>query len=229
MHKRPILGIEDFVALAELNCNFNQLSSLDVSQNTNLTSLKCDDNQLLSLDVSANIDLTEISCNFNQLESLDVSVNSDLYLLICNNNQLSSIDVRNENNANVFSFNAENNPDLICIYVDDKTAEYLSSWTKDETAQFVNDENECLELLVNDTEEQVVSIYPNPTYGILNFDFLEESVQTIKISDITGKTIFVKNNLKQTEVIDLSNFANGLYIVTLQTDKGSSSLKIIKE
>ena len=47
-----LTGIEDFNALTYLECNGNQLTSLDVSQNTALTMLWCGNNQLTSLDVS---------------------------------------------------------------------------------------------------------------------------------------------------------------------------------
>ncbi|MDD2387984.1 MAG: T9SS type A sorting domain-containing protein, partial [Bacteroidales bacterium] len=62
-----------------------------------------------------------------------------------------------------------------------------------------------------------------------NFDFSEENIQMIKITDIIGKIVFERNNLNQTEVIDISHFTNGLYIVNLQADKGSRSLKVMKE
>ena len=53
-----LIGIQDFTAITELNCNNNQLSSLDVSQNTVLNELSCYNNQLSSLDVSQNTSLT---------------------------------------------------------------------------------------------------------------------------------------------------------------------------
>jgi Leucine-rich repeat (LRR) protein len=48
----------------------NQLTSLDVSQNTALTELDCNDNQLTSLNVSQNTALTYLDCSDNQLTSL---------------------------------------------------------------------------------------------------------------------------------------------------------------
>ena len=151
--------------------------------------------------------------------------------LNCNNNQLTVLDFRNGNNANITSFDASNNSNLACIYVDDKTASYLSDWTKDATSNFVNDEADCSAITSLDEiiTKADYTIYPNPTNGILKFDFSGINVQKIKISDITGKTVFEKVNVEQNEVIDLSGFANGIYIVTLQTDKGSTSSKIIKE
>lgn len=88
-----LTGIQDFIALTTLNCAGNQLSSLDVSQNTDLTILKCHSNQLTSLDVNQNTVLTELWCQSNQLTSLDVSQNTTLIFLLCYINQLTNIDV----------------------------------------------------------------------------------------------------------------------------------------
>ena len=54
-------GIEDFVSLTKLLCDWNQLTSLDISQNTALTTLNCYRNQLTSLDVSKNKALLELN------------------------------------------------------------------------------------------------------------------------------------------------------------------------
>jgi hypothetical protein len=47
--------------------NGNGLTSLDVTQNTELATLYCDDNQLTMLDVSKNTALKSLSCSSNQL------------------------------------------------------------------------------------------------------------------------------------------------------------------
>ncbi len=52
-------------ALIKLDCDNNQLTSLDVSNNTALTKLYCSDNQLTSLDVSNNTALTYLDCQNN--------------------------------------------------------------------------------------------------------------------------------------------------------------------
>ena len=93
-------GIQDFISLTYLNCNFNQLTSLDVSQNTALTYLICNNNQLTSF-VSQNAALTYLNCNFNQLTSLDVSQNTALTYLRCEGNQLTSLDVSQNTALNI--------------------------------------------------------------------------------------------------------------------------------
>ena len=55
-----LTGIEAFTALTDLDCQNNQLTSLDLSNNIALTDLECHGNQLTSLDFSANIYLTSL-------------------------------------------------------------------------------------------------------------------------------------------------------------------------
>jgi hypothetical protein len=88
-----LTGIEGFTALTYLQCEQNQLTSLDVGSNTALTILHCSSNQLTSLDMSANTALTYLRCDYNQLTSLDMSANTALTYLRCDYNQLTSLDM----------------------------------------------------------------------------------------------------------------------------------------
>ena len=71
-------GIEFFTRLTSLSCGYNQLTELDVSNNTALTYFSCYSNQLTELDVSNNTALTSLGCGSNQLTELDVSNNTCL-------------------------------------------------------------------------------------------------------------------------------------------------------
>ena len=73
-----------------------------------------------------------------------------------------------------------------------------------------------------------VSIYPNPTNGILNIEFINNNIEKILIFDITGKKLIEKNAINKSEMIDLSCFENGIYIISIQTDKEIFTEKIIK-
>ena len=85
--------IKYFINLTDLNCQENQLTSLDLSNNTALTWLWCSNNQLTSLDVSGCAALEELGCGGNQLTSLDVSNNTALEILSCGDNQFTTLDV----------------------------------------------------------------------------------------------------------------------------------------
>ena len=90
---RNLKGIEFFPNLKYLNCTGNELTSLDVHENTALTYLDCSKNQLTSLDVRNNTALDELYCYQNQLTSLDVRQNTALKMLSCGKNKLTSLDV----------------------------------------------------------------------------------------------------------------------------------------
>ena len=92
---KDLTGIELFPNLKKLDCKNNNLTCLDVSQNTNLTVLYCESNQLTSLDVSNNPALTYLNCSYNQLTGLDLSKNIALTKLECYENQLTRLDLRN--------------------------------------------------------------------------------------------------------------------------------------
>ena len=78
-------GIEFFPNLKELDCSINQLSRLDVSQNTALEKLDCSTNQLSGLNVSQNAKLKYLYCSQNELTSLDVSPTAVTELRASNN------------------------------------------------------------------------------------------------------------------------------------------------
>lgn len=86
-------GIEYFTAITYLVCAGNYLSSLDLTNNTNLQTLSCSNNNLIRLDLSKNTELTNINCSGNQLTSLDVTGLTKLKVLECYQNQLTSLNV----------------------------------------------------------------------------------------------------------------------------------------
>ena len=143
------LDISENTALTTLVCYRNNLTELDISENTALTTLVCYFNQLTELDVTANPNLEIIEAGENQLTTLDVHLNTALKRIAVYNNNLTALSVDacivleildvegndlvelrvvNGNNAAITSFDATNNPNLMCINVDDPTELYLSSW-----------------------------------------------------------------------------------------------------
>ena len=88
-----LTGIEDFVALQTLNCDTNQLTSLNVGGLSALTALSCSNNQLTSLNVGGLTDLTYLACKNNRLTSLNVSGLMALTNLLCDDNQLTNLNM----------------------------------------------------------------------------------------------------------------------------------------
>ena len=114
-----LTGIQDFIALQDLNCSTNNLSILNLEANTALVNLNI-----------AN----------NQIESLDLTTNADLTSLLCNNNALLTLNIENGNNNALAAFNATNNPKLYCINIDDAIVAAIPvGWQKDTFATYNGD------------------------------------------------------------------------------------------
>ena len=73
--------------------NYYTLTSQTITIRGDVTSLVCDYNQLTSLDVSGCTALTFLSCRFNQLTSLDLSGCASLKTLYCGSTPLTSLNV----------------------------------------------------------------------------------------------------------------------------------------
>ncbi len=116
-------GIDAFVHLDTLDCSGNLLSTLDVSNNTELEHLNCSNNQLSALDLSDNHHLFEVYCGDNQLSSLHLSSSTYFWTISCTGNQLNSLDVSNNpllwhfscRNNQLSSLDLSNNPELTDI------------------------------------------------------------------------------------------------------------------
>lgn len=102
------LDVSNNTALEDLSCQFNQLTSLDVRNNTALRYLSCGYNQLTTLNLFHNTALEDLSCHLNQLTSLDLSNNTALTNLTCSNNQLTSLDL--SNNTALINLSCTGNP-----------------------------------------------------------------------------------------------------------------------
>jgi len=93
MEISSLQGIEYFTALTVLDCEDNELTTLDISKNTALVKLYCSMNYLTSLDITNNVALKCLSCYDNELTSLDVSKNTALTFLDCEENKITALDV----------------------------------------------------------------------------------------------------------------------------------------
>ena len=83
-----------------------------------------------------------------------------------------------------------------------------------------------------DEFEQIsgLSIYPNPSSSIFNITWKTGQRFSISIFDITGKSLFQKDNRvsnSKSLQLDLSNFNKGLYIAKIRIDNKQTVKKLI--
>lgn len=106
--------------LSYINCHHNQLNELDVSGLPLLKTFYCGQNKLQSIDVSKNEKLEDFDCQDNHLDTLDVSQNKELVRLSCVTNNLTELDVSKNKNLKILwcyqnklsSLNLENQTEL---------------------------------------------------------------------------------------------------------------------
>lgn len=86
-------GIESFINLNTLNCNYNKLKNLDLSANSKLERLYCNGNSLTDLNLDKLIDLKTLECSSNIIALINLSQNSKLDRLKIAQNQLTGLDL----------------------------------------------------------------------------------------------------------------------------------------
>ena len=76
----------------------------------------------------------------------------------------------------------------------------------------------------------IFSVYPNPSSGILNVNFINaiENVN-LQIIDVSGQIVFSEVNLSANKTIDISSLQSGMYVVKINQDGKNFLQKIIKE
>lgn len=89
------LDVSNLTNLKRLDCSYNWLTSLNVNNLKGLEILNCYSNRLTNIDLSDLTALKRLSCNDNVLTSLDVSNSTLLEELHCYNNHIQSINLNN--------------------------------------------------------------------------------------------------------------------------------------
>ena len=85
----------------------------------------------------------------------------------------------------------------------------------------------CEVLSVNDNLQSLVSVYPNPTSDILNIEVPPSvEITNANLYSMLGKNIEV--SLTQ-NTLDISNLSRGVYFLTLETNQGSLTQKVVKK
>jgi len=75
------------------------------------------------------------------------------------------------------------------------------------------------------SQGNLFTIYPNPTSSQLNIKVSDNAVlKSILICNTLGQTVITANSM----VLDISPLCKGTYFITVETDKGKQTQKVIK-
>jgi hypothetical protein len=89
-------------------------------------------------------------------------------------------------------------------------------------------ELEVLVLGLNDNElNKGLSIYPNPSSNMVTVNSKTDLLTSISVFDINGKQILDINTINsETKTLDISNFSNGIYFMTINNEVTKKLIKI---
>src|SRR5690606_38042719 len=155
----------------------------------------------------------------------DLSNNSNLNTLRCNDNLLTSLNVKNGNNTAITTDNfvVTNNPDLICITVDDVTYSNTNWTNKDPSASYSANCN----LGAEDFEVFNSKAYPIPASDYVNIS-LKASAKYF-VSNTLGQEVLNGYFVSGENRLNISTLNEGIYLINIQIDGHSEVLKIVKK
>lgn len=75
-----------------------------------------------------------------------------------------------------------------------------------------------------------IAAFPNPTTGHLNITSTDELLESIQITDLTGRIVLETQNInQQRQTVDLSQLPVGIYTVTITTPTEHLNTRVIKK
>jgi len=83
-------------------------------------------------------------------------------------------------------------------------------------------------MAASDINKTQVRLYPNPVSDYLKIDTADAKIQNVKVYNFAGSLVKTIDNAKA-DSIDLRTLATGNYIISITTDKGTVTKKIIKK
>ena len=80
-------------------------------------------------------------------------------------------------------------------------------------------------LAVNDVNKTNIKVYPNPVVDQLNIK-TDETIKSVQVYSLDGKLLKTING--NTTIVDFKNYPKGSYLVKIETNKSTTSQKVIK-
>jgi hypothetical protein len=110
----------------------------------------------------------------------------------------------------VTDFDADGDLDIASCAYNDDDLNYFS--------------NNQIVLSSEDSTLEPLSIYPNPTKNVLNFEGYNSASIEVTVVDLLGKTVLQKT-LNNGETLNVSQLSNGIYTININNDFASKFIK----
>jgi Leucine-rich repeat (LRR) protein len=232
------LSLNGLLNLRQIMCSENQLVNIDISSLSALQYLHASGNPLSAINVNGLANLRLLDLSNTSISVIDCSQSSvlELYAMDCPN--LQTINVRNglistsDPDLLAYAFRIQDNPQLLSICTDDNEQNQLAytAYNTSGNVLVYNGPNCNVPVQVNmgvaESNRQNISLYPNPTSSILNIAISDNAMMTkATINNLLGQTMMTFQN---TAMIDISPLSKGTYLITIETESGNETKKIVK-
>jgi len=94
-------------------------------------------------------------------------------------------------------------------------------------SRIIIDEN--LSTTNNEFLESNIKCYPNPTNSIVHISATNEIINQINVFDMFGRLLKYQKGNSDNEQINIQELPNAIYLLEVKTDKGTKTVKIIKQ
>jgi len=102
----------------------------------------------------------------------------------------------------------------------------IKNWYTNNSFPSSLDNNQLLSSKTNALRANL-SIYPNPTEGLLNIALSQGMIKNFKMNSMSGKELLQQSVQSNEYSINLSNYPSGIYLLTIQTDSETSYHKVL--
>lgn len=226
-------------SLLQLSCDNNLLTTLPTLPQ-NLEVFSCSNNKIAELSILPTT-LKSLSCSLNLLTDLP-TLPQGLGALNCSSNLLTNFPYLPQNLETIFCndipklscINYLLPPNLVYIYVNNTNIKCLPN--KPITLAnnplplcAVSNPNNCKLVGLREVNFPY-KIYPNPSSDKLFVETPEDLNGELILTNLLGQVVeYQSNNSIGMTVFDLQHLPKGVYVLTLKTEQGSVSRKVVKE
>ena len=224
-----------------LNLNGGNISNLSGLESfTNMTHFYIYTNPITSMELSTLSHLTVLNVNYTSITEINLcgtavswlwcNDNPNLQTLYLKNNIVSSdLAKTSQIPPPLHNFEFYNTPQLTYICYDDGEYEAvlhgLGYNTTGKTLT-ISCDAACTLSVESPSFGNTVSVYPNPTSGLLNIAVADnQPIIKTTINNVLGQTIMTSEN---STTLDISSLTKGYYFITVETERGTETKKIIK-
>lgn len=242
------INISNCIKLLALYCSSTNLTSIDLSQLTELIYLVIRGNRNLPyIDVSNQKKLRFLSCENNRsLTSLDLRGLSELKDVYCFDTKISTAGYDSifcalpersgiGNDYGQFIVYSESYPSTYNTVMATNSQNAISKgwFMLDAGNQLMPPTTgtfDCSTIGIEDIDFDIVEakVYPNPAIDNLSIG-TKEVVHRLEVFDALGRKVIYKIPNQNNFSIDISSLEQGIYILKLQTKEGIGSYKVVKK